>query len=251
MIRRTGACRAAARIGAAWILILGMAAALPAAAQNLITNPDFVSTDGNTSAQINGGTVTGWSLSGNNTDYATAYVPGLTGATYTLWDPAQGSANGFTDASPTGGNFAGIAKFSILSQTISGLSPGAGYVLSFAWAVAQLYGTTGAVSAQLYVTLGGSGPWTDLTGIASEGFSGWMNETMTFIATASSETLSFYASGNANMPMVLIADPQLIPEPAPVAVMGCGLIALFGLNRRRRVPSARRVIFKLKNMARY
>jgi hypothetical protein len=251
MIRRTGACCPAARIWAAWILILSVVAASPAAAQNLITNPDFVSTDGNTSAQINGGTVTGWSVSGTNAAYGTAYVPGLTGATYTLWDPAQGSANDFTDASPTGGNFVGIAKSSILSQTITGLSPGVGYVLSFSWAVAQLYGTTGAVSAQLHVTLDGSGTWTNLTGIGSEGFSGWMNETITFLATASSETLSFYSSGNANMPMVLIANPQLVPEPAPIAVMGCGLIALFGLNRRQRVASARRVIFKLKNTARY
>jgi hypothetical protein len=224
---------------AVWALALTAAAACPAAAQNLISNPSFTSTGGNTSAQINGGTVTGWSISGSNAAYGTAYVPGMTGATYTLWDPAQGSANGFTDASPTGGNFVGLAKVSTLSETISGLTPGMGYALSFSWAVAQLYGTTGNVSAQFRVSLGSDQQWTTLTGITSERFSGWMNETMTFVASASSETLSFYASGNGNMPMVLLADPQLITEPAPIAVMGCGLIALFGVNRRRTVAMAR------------
>lgn len=64
-----------------------------------------------------------------------------------------------------------------------------------------------------------------------------MNQTFSFVATSSSEVLSFLAGGSpAIPPFVLVANVSMTqaPEPTSAAVLITGFAALAGLGRRRR-----------------
>ena len=76
----------------------------------------------------------------------------------------------------------------------------------------------------------------------TEGFSGWMQETMTFTATSTSETLSSLAIGtpSGQPPFALLDGVTLsdVPEPASWGLMVSGLVGLIGYMRWRRRPSS-------------
>jgi PEP-CTERM motif len=145
---------------------------------------------------------------------------------------------------------------SYLSQTITGLTPGHTYALTFNWAAAQLYGFggmlwNGATNEKWVANLGGTsaglgtqaftGGQTEQTGvvnIASHGFSGWMSAALDFTATASTEVLNLEAvsTSEGDPPLALIDDVQLsaVPEPATWAMMIVGVAGLGAIARRRR-----------------
>ena len=227
------------------IACLLVALACPAMAQtNFITNGNFAVTGTTTSFQFGTynsytppATLAGWASTG----YNFVFLPGSTAA-----DDTYGTANVSLYTSPTsplGGDFmAADSDYGTepVTQTISGMTVGATYAISFAWAGAQQTGFTGATVDTWTVSLGSQSYTTPQVNVVSGGFSGWMNQSYDFTATSSSETLSFLAAGSpAVPPFALLANVTMfaVPEPGGIAIMVTGLGGLIGLARRRRSPA--------------
>jgi hypothetical protein len=233
-----------------------LAAALTGSAEaqtNLVTNGSFAVTGGSTSFQF--GTYNGYAPSESingwaSTGYNFVFLPTSTVAVGTygnlsLWSPVSSpsSANGFNNAGPTGGNFLGADSaygVAAITQTINGLTVGKTYTVSFAWAGAQQAGTnyTSATTETWAVTFGSSTQSTPVINVPGEGFSGWMNTAFSYVATSSSEVLSFLAAGTPNgvPPFALLTNVSVTvaPEPAGITVLLSGIAGLMGLARYRR-----------------
>lgn len=184
--------------------------------------------------------------------------------------PLYGPASQY--ALPDNSNFIGMdSSYQVgpLSQTIGGLVSGDQYAVSFKWAGAQQVGFNGSVSCagtsnptanncttdQWDVFLGtvpsivNNQPATYTTGqelstnvitVPNNGFVSWMSQTLTFTASAASETLSFVAQGSPNgaPPFALLADVSMtqVPEPTTIAILLTGIagLGIVGLRRRKR-----------------
>jgi len=199
-------------------------------------------------------TLVGWTTAGYNFVFlpGTADTTGATGqATVKLWGPANNGTNAaaLPLSSPTGGNYIaadGAYEISAIKQTINGLTAGKAYAVSFAWAGAQQSGFTGPTTDEWTVTLGtasASNPSqkTSLLSLPTEGASAWVNQTFDFVATSSSEVLSFLATGTptGQPPFALLANVSMtaVPEPATWAMMLTGLAGLIGIAPMRRAPA--------------
>ena len=248
---------------------LGLAAALltlgatgPSQATSLVMNGSFETLQTQASEQFGTGyasqtgtpyqTVANWSTSGYNFVFlpGTADTSGATGASgnLSLWGPGNGSANGL-GPSPDGGNYIaadGAYQVAAITQTISGLSPGSTAVVSFYWAGAQQYGANynSATTEQWIVGFGND--LTQATVVAKDaihGFTGWMQQTFSFVVNSTTATLSFLAVGTpgGQPPFSLLDGVSVVqvPEPASWAVLLLGT-GLAGWAARRRVPVARR-----------
>ena len=165
---------------------------------------------------------------------------------------AQHMNSNFTGDSPDGGAFMmfdGDPGFSgPLEQTITGLSMGKTYQLSFYWAGGELSNRTGYQSIQLTGSLG-SDPFatsvydnTNPSGTPGS-FSGWSLQTFDFTAASTSELLSFLAVGTpaSNLPPFALLDGVSItsvPEPSTWAMMVAGFTGLGYAAYRRRKKTA-------------
>jgi hypothetical protein len=258
--------RTAARHAVAAPLLAAMLAAAggPAhASANLVLNGNFAqdslspSGSGYTSFQlgswqVNGsgttytGSVTDWTNQSGAYNYVftsgTATALGQYG-TLTLGD---GTAIG---NGPAGGNIIandGDFDSGTLSQSISNLIVGAPTTVSFWWGAGIQNGFSLPNTENWTVGLCPTG---NCTGANSQNtapytlttveFSGWMQATMTFIPTSTTEVLSFLAVGTGSPPFLLLNGVTVMePEPGTLAVMLTGLVGLVILSRRRRRPAA-------------
>jgi hypothetical protein len=245
---RPEAGMAAAVFGAA--MALGAAAPAWAGAQ-LVTNGSFEQTSSGSGQMGYNTAATGWTTSGYNFVFSSgsADTTGVTGqyGNLKLWGPNDGSNNGLPASSPDGGNYIGAdGAFQVgaITQTISGLTIGQQYTLGFYWAAAQQYSFTGANTEQWQVSLGSQKFSTAVYSNLSEGFSGWMYQTFTYTATATSEVLSFLAIGTpSGQPPFSLLDGvsmQAVPEPPgwPVMLAGLTFFSLLLWRRRRQVRAA-------------
>jgi PEP-CTERM motif len=172
---------------------------------------------------------------------------------------------------PPGGNFiqADGNPFyeTSFNQVITGLSAGTDYSLSFWQAAGQQQGFTGDTTEQWKVFLGTGSFSLDCSDITackvvtvgdmtekdtalmqtpSAGTHPWELVSMDFVATASSETLSFLAWGDngseVNLPPTVflagVNSPSLVPEPSTWAMMIMGFVGLGFMGRRRMMKRA-------------
>jgi hypothetical protein len=234
--------------------LLGVGAPARASSVNLVTNGNFSSvTQGTTSLIENnsyGAALTGWTTTSGYSFVLTSsqanagFYNGNTtsGGLYT-GSGTPNSISFYTVAgSPVGGNF--VAQDSnylpgTLSQSISGLTVGDVYAVSFYQALAQQSGFTGATTAQWGVSLGSQSVTSPLMSNTSGGFSGWSYVTVYLTATATTESLGFSASGTGAPPMALLDGVSVVdaPEPATWTVMIMGLLGIAFARRRARSRS--------------
>ena len=241
--------------------------AASASATNLVLNGDFENNGGvgqlangisfatnwSNGAAQGGGDGFGFVVDANadSTGFPSVYSAG-SGTNIFLWGPGYTPnpvSNGFT-GSPNGGSFLGASGgFSAapISQTISGLTPGETYTLSFTWAASQFTDNVGATSQYWDVSFGGTTVSTDTASVASRGFVDWAPYTHDFTATSFTETLSFLAQGSpaGNSPFLLIdgislsaaaaAVPEIDPASAgSVMALMLGALGLLDSRARRR-----------------
>jgi hypothetical protein len=168
-----------------------------------------------------------------------------------MWGSHNGGASTWT-APPGGGNFIaadGAYEQGAITQTITGLTVGQTYVLKFYWGAAQQQGTFTQATTEKWTVSMGTGVYagnfsTTPISLAAESFSGWQQQTFFFYAGATSETLSFLASGtpNGQPPFSLLADVDLevVPDFSNwIAFIGFGgACILFEVIRRRRAARA-------------
>src|SRR5579863_6788425 len=264
--RFAGQPAAAFKLGLACAVTLLLAGAA-AHATELVQNGDFSVNDGAYQLGYSGHNVADWSNTGINSGngYNFLFLPGSQttgyGTTSTNSFGQYGNLSLYTvTGGPSGGNFiADDADFetSAITQTINGLTVGDTYDLTFEWAAAQQTGfffNGTPITQQWKVTLGGqtqSTPVYNLPGEIQNGptvqnFSGWMPASMNFTASNTSETLSFLAAGNPQVPpFTLLADVSMqdttphnspVPEPQTLPLLLTGLIVGAGLLKFRGLP---------------
>jgi hypothetical protein len=262
-------------LSTAALAALVAAAAAPAFATEFVTNGSFESVSGNANPNFflsdGEGNLAGWTTSTNadSNNVLFASPSGVAtrhdGAQFGLWSSA-----GVTP-SPDGGNFVAFdgdptpGARQTMSQTVSGLTVGGTYVLTFDWAATQYefvngssFGCTGcwtgATTNKFEVSLGGETQDTATVDVASQGFTVWQTASLSFTATSASELLTFLSEGGpTSLPPVALLDGVSLtggvaggvtggaPEPATWAMMGIGFAGL-GLaayrRRRKALPTA-------------
>jgi hypothetical protein len=204
------------------------------------------------------GDLTGWSTTGTST-YNILFFGNVANAKsidadtrFTVSEPQHLNSN-FDSLSPNGGNFVGLDGDPVangpLEQTITGLTSGVTYKLSFYWAGTELSNRTGFGTVGLTGSFGSDAfattPYPNANGAGTPGsFSGWMLENFTFTANSTSELLSFLAVGtpSGNLPPFALLDGvslTAVPEPSTWAMMlvGFGGLGYAAFRRRRTAMS--------------
>jgi hypothetical protein len=234
--------------------VVALSAGVAHASTNLVTNGSFETTTNGSNKQLektatgasDRTTISGWTSSevGGDSGGYNFVLDSKTAATTSsvLW--LSGTDNGYS-ASPDSGNFFASDKMyypGTLSQTISGLTVGTSYTLTFDYALAQQTGYTGGNTGTWAVSFGDVTQNTSVLSIAEAAFSGWKAATMTFTATGTSELLSFLSAGTPTgaPPFMLLDGVSMVaavPEPSTWAMMLGGIGLVGWLARRRRAAS--------------
>jgi hypothetical protein len=242
-------------IGAAAIIATGASAAM---ASPLITNGSFSST---TATQVSGGVTYGTNITGSEltgwTIGACAYYCSAAGQnplfdfqmlqnSYTNGVLYNGSAViPFYSAGPgalssTYTNAIAVDAANLdapLQQTVTNLTVGDTYVLSFYQASTQAVDShvNGAFTGNWAVSLGGQTVNSATMTNPQNSNTGWVLQTLSFTATSASETLSFLATSpsTGQPPFLLLADVSMsVPEPGSLAMLAAGMGGLLLLRRR-------------------
>jgi hypothetical protein len=154
----------------------------------------------------------------------------------------------FPNTSPNLGNFIesdGSPGFAFpISQMINSLTIGQSYGVSFYQAAGQEVGDLGATTEQWQVSLGSQTQFSPLMSIPQGGMFNWNQQTLTFTATAASETLSFLAIGAGGNPPIVFLDgvdmETSVPEPSAGLLLLCvgAVIAVGRIGRRAMAKTA-------------
>jgi hypothetical protein len=125
-----------------------------------------------------------------------------------------------------------------ISQTLTGLTIGTNYLLTFSWATGQLQSRSGATTDNVLATLGSQSFQTATVADPSQSSTPWLTQTFLYKATATTETLSFLAQGTPTglPPMVALDGVSLVaaPEPASIGLFATALGVLGFFYRRQR-----------------
>ncbi len=208
-----------------------------------------------------GGTYTNWTTTSG---YAFILTPsqatgGFTGpaGSLKLWDTTNGGAGPTAiTSSPAGGNFLAIDPSyprtgDYVQTSVTGLVTGQTYTISYYTAAAQqsgfdlLAGQTQIDNWTVKVLDGGTSALKATVtqgnfSAVNHGFSGWIQQSFTMTATATSMLLQFIANSNISSsqpPFVLLDGVTATvntPEPSAMALLATGVIGLVGIGRRRR-----------------
>ncbi len=138
-------------------------------------------------------------------------------------------------------------------QSIAGLHVGDTYTLKFWQASFEQSGYTGGFTSSWQVGLGNGSSFnvanygvqnSSTMTVASGGAAGWTQQTLSFVATSTSELLEFFAtaSSGAQPPFLLLdgvsltdaTNPVNVPEPATLTLTAAGVLGLVAARRRRR-----------------
>ena len=234
-------------------ILLAAAAGTGAQAVPVIVNGDFEQTTliSPNSAQMTTSNVTGWSTTGYNflffpgTATTTGAKPTSYSQLYLGGSTTVGASNYFPATSPAGGNFvAADGDFSVgaITQTVTGLTAGLKYAVSFYWGAAQQTGYSGATTEQWKVSLGSEMYATPVVTNPNQSFSGWFAQTFTYTATSASQVLSFLAVGTPSgaPPFVLLDGVSIavaVAEPASWMTLVAAVLSIIGVARLKRRSS--------------
>ena len=236
-----------------FLLSAVVASSAPAlAGVDLVQNGDFEMTTAG-GGQLGYNTdATDWTTTGYNFLFpsGSADTTGVIGSdgNLQLWGPNNGSANGLPASSPDGGNFVamdGDYETAPITQTISGLTAGQTYVVSFDYGYAQQAGFLGDTNQNITVCLGTSCATTPTLTNPSQGFTGWFTASYDLTADGTSDVLSFLAFGSVPVPPFALVDSvslNAVPEPSTWAMMGLGFGGLGFAAYRRRAKFVARAI---------
>lgn len=169
-----------------------------------------------------------------------------------VWGPNTPAAKGGPVNNGFNGPYAGNYMLGIdgdygqssVSQTITGLTVGEQYLLTFAWAQSQFTDAIETTTSGWTVTFGSDVVTTGEPSLPGKGFSGWNVFSQTFTAQNSSQILSFLAEGGpvGQPPFVLLDAVSLtpVPEPSTVIMGGLAMLAMGLMSRRKSSAKARR-----------
>jgi len=279
------------------LLALGSGISEAPARADAILNGMFTSTTGTFGAAggglntqgdyTSGGSLSNWTIADVNgsSGLAFLYLEGDQGSSstagegialsgrfgnFSVYDPGNvagstPSGGAIPNTSPGGGNFIsadGASGYNVaIEQTISDLTAGVAYAVSFYYAAGQQYNYSSNTTEGWQVSLENSAQTTQTTGaniqdtpsqahisgtntpgLANGGFQSWAQDTMTFTATSSTQVLTFLSLGtpSGQPPIDFLSDVSLnispAPEPFSGAMSGIGvasMIALFWFRKKR------------------
>ncbi len=243
----------------AWALV-ALLSATSAAKADLVQNGSFEATTATYVANgytvgtnVNDNNLAGWQVTncaGTSTTCGFDLIATSNYATRGVFDTIDNHYSSFyapPGASPDGGNAFisdGNVQTQSIFQAIGGLRLGDTYTVQFYQASMQQTGYSGAFTANWQVGLGSGGSFTTLYGSTmnnpSQSSTPWTRQSIDFVATATTETLYFFAtaSAGANPPFLLLDGVSMtdVPEPATLGLAAMGLAGVLMARRRRTLP---------------
>lgn len=152
-----------------------------------------------------------------------------------VWGP-------FPAVSPNGGYFVmavGDAPYrDAIYQTLSGLTIGQKYEVSFYQAAGQAIPETDPTTERWIVSFGGSTKYSQKFSLPGKGVGPWELQTLDFIADATTLNLTFLADGTpSGGPPVSFLDGvavYAVPEPGSMALSVLGMLSMGIISLRRR-----------------